>query len=135
MGPRYEAYFEQQWGQEELRRTAGAARFIDQVRDAITDGIANADIPYPLTFRPDARQFLLVNLQDMVVLPTDAVDPGQLNELVLQTLPNDVTRIVRTAAAAASAAGDTDVSAHDVLAATAQLWPELGFAAPWRWEE
>ncbi len=135
MGPRYDAYFEREWQESAFRRTAAEAPYVGQVRAAIEQGIEAADISYPLGFRPDARQFLLVNLQDMVVNPANSVDPDQLPGLVLDALPNDATQIVRTAAAYAATAGDSDVSAHNVLAATAALWPDLGFAAPWRWEQ
>jgi hypothetical protein len=135
MGPRYDAYFNREWEEAPSRRTAAAAPFGEQVRAAIQRGIDDVGLPYPVVFRPDARQFLLVNLQSMVVDPASSVDPDQLQDLVLESLPNDVALIVKTAAANAAGAGDPDVSAHDVLAATAQLWPDLDFAAPWRWEK
>ena len=135
VGPRYAQYFEGQWQALDRQRLAAGLQFTDQVQLAVIRGIEAADIRSSIAVRPDARQFLAVNLQDMVVQPAAAVEPNLLRELVGQILPQDVRQIARAAARSAEERGSDEVSAHGMLQAMADEWPNLGFAAPWRWEK
>lgn len=134
MDPRYEAYFESRLAGYRSQRLAAQIPFTDDVARAIGEGIRAAELPPQISVRPDALAFLLINLHEMVVLPTTVIAPGEAPSLVGQELPNDVTTIVRSASQYAQESGDSEVSAHDVMQAVSASWSDLQFAATWRWE-
>jgi hypothetical protein len=134
MDPRYEAYFARRLASYRRERFAAYAPFGEDVQRVVREGLQAAEMPPPISVRPDAVAFLVINLHEMVVLPTMAIAREETPSLVRDALPRDVANIVQAAAQQAQAGGDSEVSSHDILKAVAARWSDLQFAAPWRWE-
>lgn len=134
MDQRYESYFADRLRGYQRERLAAQVPFTEDVQMAVRDGIRAAELPPSISVRPDAVAFLVINLHEMVLLPTTAIEPDRAPSLVHEELPRDVAQIVQGAARQAQAGNDSEVSAHDVLQAVSATWPDLQFAAPWRWE-
>jgi len=79
--------------------------------------------------RPDARLFLLVNLDQMVVLPVGLAGVEELTRHryhgLLRTIVDDVMLLLSTAARDAS---NETVSAHHLITALATRWKDLKLA-------
>jgi hypothetical protein len=140
MNPRYEAYFDRWLSGERreriprvLRRAQGlSAR---DVETAVNEGIRAAALPPEISIRPDTVAFLVINLHEMVVLPTAGVEGADESRgLLREVLPGDVTQIVRRAAEYAEMRPDSELTPHSVLRAVTETWSQLQFAQPWRWE-
>jgi hypothetical protein len=139
MGPAYERYYKQRLAQlASSRRAASVSPFVPDVAEAVDRGIGDAGLPEPYRVRPDARLFLVINFEEFVVLPTSSVEglatAYPLPRLVRDNIPRDVARIVEAALQQTGAAGDVEISGHDVMRAIATNWERLSFAQPWRWE-
>jgi hypothetical protein len=139
MGPEYERYYNERLAQlVSSSRVAAVSPFYSDVALAVERGIEQAALPQPYQVRPDAKLFLVINFEELVVLPTRTVESSAasdpLPDLVNAEIPEDVAIIVNGALRRAAAEGDTDITAHDLMQVIAANWEQLGFAQPWRWE-
>lgn len=99
----------------EVRRLSRIREEIDRATSRL--GLAE-------TLRPDARYFLLINLDRMVALPFSHPAAAQKDaEAIMDAIRQDVSAILETAVEEAK--GDEEISGGAVLRATASIWDKL----------
>jgi hypothetical protein len=135
MDERYGAYFDGAY----LRSVDASPDRVNRSEDRPARGrlaVALADAEEALhaetglRLRPDARLWLYLNLQQMVIAPVEAVAPGRLDDL-FDALAPDLHEVL---ARAASSEPEAELSAYRVCRALSAAWERLAVAGGQFWD-